>query len=213
MSDTAPLAAHHLPEHHLEDPAVLVVLDLRGRIDPNRRHEPRLGAIGCRGDDLGLLSRRGTAREARDVERLVSREPERRGRLARAELQRQDAQPNEVAAVDPLEALGDDRADAEESWSLRRPVPRRTAAVLLAGEHDERNALVAIAECGVVDRHPVAAREVRRPRTLGVGRELVAKTYVGERPPHHHLVVAATRAVAVELALLDAVVDEVPARG
>src|SRR3546814_5025267 len=48
------------------------------------------------------------------VEGLEARHPETRGRLPRQELQREDPQPDEVAAVDPLEALGDHRADAEE---------------------------------------------------------------------------------------------------
>ena len=56
------------------------------------------------------------------------------------ELQRQDAHTDEVAAVDALEALGDRRTDALQERSLRRPIARRTAPVLLAGDDDQRRA-------------------------------------------------------------------------
>ena len=55
--------------------------------------------------------------------------------------------------------------------------------------------------------------EVAGEAALGAGRELVAQPDVGERAADHHLVVAAARAVGVEVALLDAVLGEVPARG
>ncbi len=44
---------------------------------------------------------------------------------------------------------------------------------------------------------------------LGARRELVAQTDIGERAAHHHFVVTAPRAVAVEVGGLDAAVDEV----
>jgi hypothetical protein len=58
--------------------------------------------------------------------------------------------------VDALEALGDDRADAEQVGALRRPVARGARAVLLAGEDDERRALGLVLHRGVVDRHLLA---------------------------------------------------------
>ena len=41
-------------------------------------------------------------------------------------------------------------------------------------------------------------------------RQQVAQADVGERAAHHHLVVAAARAVGVEVARLDAVLDQIP---
>ena len=41
--------------------------------------------------------------------------------------------------MDALEALGDDGLDAEHHRTLGGPVTRRASAVLLAGQHDERN--------------------------------------------------------------------------
>ena len=46
---------------------------------------------------------------------------------------------------------------------------------------------------------------MRRPAALGPGRELVAQADVGQRPAHHHLVIAAARAVGVEVARRDPV--------
>ena len=113
--------------------------------------------------------------------------------------------------MDALVALRDHRAHAEQVRPLRRPVARRARSVLLAGEHDERDAFGAVALGGVEDRHLLARRDVHRPRSLGPGHELVAEADVRERAAHHHLVVAAPRAVRVEVLALDAVLDEVAA--
>ncbi len=64
-------------------------------------------------------------------------------RLAGRELERQHPHADEVRAVDALVALGQHRAHAEQQRALRRPVARRTRAVLLARDHDERNTFIA----------------------------------------------------------------------
>ena len=130
-------------------------------------------------------------------------------RLAVQELERQDAHHQEVRAVDPLVRLRDHRAHAEQVRPLRRPVARRARAVLLAGEHDRRHAFGAVAARDVEDRAFLAVGEMHRPRSLAALDELVAEADVRERAAHHHLVVAAPRAVRVELAPLDAVLDQV----
>ena len=60
---------------------------------------------------------------------------------------------------------------------------------------------------GVVDRRRLAVGQVHREAALGAGREPVAQPDVRERAPHHHFVVAAPRAVGVEVERLDAVLD------
>ena len=60
---------------------------------------------------------------------------------------------------------------------------------------------------GVVDRHRLAVGQVARPAALGARRHAVAQADVGERAAHHHLVVAAARAVRVEVARRHAVRD------
>ena len=66
-------------------------------------------------------------------------------RLAVRELQRQHAHADEVRAVDALVGLGDDGADAQQRGALGRPVARGAGAVLLAGQHDQRDALGRVA--------------------------------------------------------------------
>src|SRR3990170_1174269 len=110
--------------------------------------------------DLDLLPRRDRPREPSDREGLRPGEPERCRGLPIQELQGQHAHPDEVAAVDPLVALGDHGPHPEKRRPLGGPVPGRPAAVLLARQHDERDALAPVAECGVVDGHALAARPV-----------------------------------------------------
>ena len=156
----------------------------------------------------GHLARLGVV-DAGDREQLAAGEPERLRVLAVGILEREHAHHQQVRAVDPLVALGDHRADAEQLRALRRPVARGARAVLLAGQHDQRRALGAVALGDVEDRALLAARHVHGPRALAAGHEQVAQAHVRERPAHHHLVVAAAGAVRVELAALDAVLDQV----
>src|SRR5439155_16295120 len=94
--------------------------------------------------------------QAADRERLLAGEAEARGVLTRLVLQREDAHPYEVRAMDALEGLRDDRPHAEEQRTLRRPVTRAARAVLLACEYDERRAIALVAHRCVVDHHLVA---------------------------------------------------------
>ena len=115
------------------------------------------------------------------------------------ELQRQHAHADEVRPVDPLEALGEHGAHAEQSRALRRPVTRRAGAVLLAGDDDERHAFGLVADGGVEDGRLLAIGQVQRHAALGLRNEVVADAGVGEGPADHDLVVAASRPVGVEL--------------
>ena len=93
--------------------------------------------------------------------------------------------------MDPLVALRDHRADAQQVRPLRRPVARRARAVLHPGQHDRRHAVGEVALGGLEDRHLVPGREMHRPRPFRAGNEQVPQTDVRERAAHHHLVVAA----------------------
>ena len=148
---------------------------------------------------------RGQVGHAGDRERLAPGEAQRRGALARQELERQHAHAHEVGAVDPLVALGDDGADAQERGALGRPVARGAGAVLLAGEEHQRHALVAVAHRRVVDEGLLAVGQVERVRPLLALDEPVAQPDVAEGAAHHHLVVAAPGPVRVEVERRDAV--------
>ena len=129
-----------------------------------------------------------------------------------AELERQDAHADEVRAVDALVALGDHGADAQELRPLGRPVARRARAVLLARQDDQRDPSGVVALGRLEDRRHLAVGQVAGEAPLGPGRQLVAEADVGEGPADHHLVVAAARAVGVEVEDVDAVLDQVLAR-
>ena len=95
----------------------------------------------------------------------------------------------------------------------------RAGAVLLAAEDDGRRALRDVAHRRVVDEHLLARRLEQRDaaflaRAVGTRRQhQVLDAHVGERAAHHHLVVAAARAVAVEIGLHHAVLDQPLAGG
>jgi hypothetical protein len=80
--------------------------------------------------------------DAGEGEGLLAGEAEGLGVLALRELEREDAHADEVGAVDALVGLGDDGLDAEEGRALGRPVTGRAGAVLLAGQDDQRDALL-----------------------------------------------------------------------
>ena len=125
-----------------------------------------------------------------------------------------NAHADQVRAVDALEALGDHGAHAEQVRALGRPVARRAGAVFLAGENDERNALVLVAHGGVVDEHPLARGMVDGVAALDhvaalVLHHLVLDADIGEGAAHHDFVVAAPRAVLVEVGDRDLVLLQV----
>ena len=107
--------------------------------------------------------------------------------------------------MDPLEALGDDEADAQQRRPLGRPVARRARAVLATGEDAEGRAFGRVAHRDVVDESLVTVGQVDRIRPLLVVDEPVAQPDVGERAARHHLVVTTSRAIRVELQRADAV--------
>ena len=136
-----------------------------------------------------------------DVDHLLAGDAERLAVHAFLEDQRQHAHADQVRAMDALETLDDDRLDAEQQRALRRPVARRAGAVFLAAEHHQRHALGLVAHRRVIDRHLLAGRQMLGHAAFDVGQHLVADADVGERAAHHDLVVAAPRAVAVEILL------------
>src|SRR5687768_18382439 len=153
-----------------------------------------------------------------DLERADAGQSEARAVLAALEHQGQHAHADQVAAVDALEALGDDGFDAEQVRALRGPVARAAHAVILAGEDDERDAVLLVALAGFVDARDLVAElaglaEVTGDAALGAGGKEVAQADVGERAARHHAVVAAAAAVAVEVEHAHAALLEELARG
>ena len=115
--------------------------------------------------------------------------------------------------MDPLVALGDHGAHAEQLGALRRPIARRSGPVLATRDHDERGALGLVAHRCVVDEQLLAVGEVDGVRPLLARHEGVPQPDVRERAAHHHLVMAAPRAIRVELERADVPLLEPVARG
>ena len=108
--------------------------------------------------------------------------------------------------MDPLVALGDHRAHAEQlgpfaAQSRDEPEPYSLPAMTISGVP-----LLLVPDGRVVDRHLLAGRDMDGPRALAARDEQVLEADVRERPSHHHLV-PAPRAVGVEVFPLDTVLD------
>src|SRR2546422_582695 len=113
----------------LEDPSMPVVLQLLWRVDSHCHGELNARTFGPNGLDHQLLAARKSFREhsseSRDLEHCFSGQPQTLRRLVGQELQRQDSHPHQVGPVDPLVALRNHGAHAEQPRSFGRPVARR----------------------------------------------------------------------------------------
>src|SRR5215470_10336204 len=202
-------SSDQLTQHVRQDAAMPVVIDLDRRIYAQLHRNLFSGAVRAAYDQLDILLRLDPAAEPGDVEGFRAVEVERLRADAFFELQRQHAHSDQVAAVNALEALGDDRSHAQQSRPFRRPIARAARAVLLAGDYDQRRPFGLILHRGVVDAHLLAARIMSRHAAFHAGDHQVLDAHVGERAARHDAVVAATRAVAVEVGHVDALPDQV----
>src|SRR5882672_8898877 len=126
----------HFAQHVRQNAAVAHVLDFFGRVDSRQYLE--LARVAAVVDPYGeLLAPRDARRQPFDRVALAPRKPEALARLAVGELQRQHAHPDQVAAMDPLEALRDYRPHAEQLRALGGPIARASRAILLARDHDQ----------------------------------------------------------------------------
>src|SRR5438105_14854775 len=131
----------------MQQAAVAEILNLSLRVQASEQVQALALAVAAADRAVEVAPRRHAAANAGDVDHLIAFEPERLSRYAGGELERQHAHADEVRAVDALEALGDDRTHPEEPGALCGPVARRAGAVLGAGDHHERYALLAITRC------------------------------------------------------------------
>src|SRR6202165_6175907 len=106
----------------MQDAAVLEIIELFQRIDAGDQRYALEGAVEP--DDFRdqALMRFELAGDAADRHRLVAPDAERLPRRALLQPQRQDPPAHTVHAVNALERLGDDRADAEQRRALGGPV-------------------------------------------------------------------------------------------
>ena len=91
-----------------------IVVQLGQRVDPGADHEAGVASVFSHGPAAdGPAGNEGG--EAFHVESLVTGETELTPPRSSLELERQDAHTHEVAPMDPLEALGEDHAHAEQA--------------------------------------------------------------------------------------------------
>ena len=113
--------------------------------------------------------------------------------------------------MDALEALRDDGAHAEKrvpfaAQSREEPVPYSLPAKITSGTRSR-----AIAHRRVVDRHLIAGGIVDGDAAFDARHHLVLDADIGEGAAHHHFVIAAPRAVGVEVEPGAPVLDEINA--
>ena len=115
------LPLHKVPQNLVKNSAVAVVLDFHRGVDAAGGDEVDFVAVSLAGGDFHSLTRLQGVIES-DLEGLGAVEVERLAAFAFPVLEWQDAHADQVRAVDTLEALGDDAADAEQVSPLGRPV-------------------------------------------------------------------------------------------
>ena len=192
---------------------MLVVVNFDGRINAAADSDILHRAVLARDLEREVLLRFDVRVEADDVVGLGAVELQGLRGGAFLELQRQHAHANEVAAMDAFEALRHDSLDAQQIGSFRRPIARRAGAVFLAGQNDERRFLRLIFYRGVVDADLFAGRLQLGHAAFHAGHHQVFDADVGKGATRHHPVVAAARAVAIEIFHRDAVLDEIFSSG
>src|SRR4030095_12880916 len=189
-----------------------IVIQLRGCIDTAEDFELGNFAI-ITGRLYGeFLSQLESGRYASHIELFESRQTEGLKFLTGPELQGHNPRADQVAAVNTLKALRNRRFDAEEPRSFGRPVAGGAGAVFFAGDDDQRNAFLLILHGCVVNRHLLLIRQMYGHSALGSRRQKILEPDVGEGATHHDFMVAAPRAVLVEVFLRYVIVGEIARR-
>ena len=176
-----------------------VVLNFYWRVDTQCHQDFFSLAMGTMNDQGDVLPRLGTGAETGEVEHFTAVELERLSAHAYFELTGQDSHTDEIAAVYALEALRNYCADPKESRALRRPVARTARAIFLPGEDYEGGASRLILHSCIIDTQLFAAWLKSRDAAFSAREHEVLDAHVGERPPGHHAIIPAARAVTVKI--------------
>src|ERR1700722_6699891 len=100
--------------------------------------------------------------------------------------------------MDAFEAFRNHRAHTKQACALRRPIARRTAAVVAARNHDHGLPFRPIALRGGEHGHRLIARLMTGEAALALRNEFVLDAWIGKGAAHYHLVVRATADIAAE---------------
>src|SRR6202035_1498105 len=105
-------------------------------------------------------------------------------------------------------ALGDDGRDCQQTRTFGCPVARRARAIFFARKNNQRRPRSLIFLACVEDRHFLIGGQVPCESSVDIS-QLVAQADVGKSPAYHHFVIAAPRAVGVEVGGLDAMLLQI----
>src|SRR5579864_9336810 len=97
--------------------------------------------------------------------------------------------------MDAFEGFRDNRLDAEQIRPFGGPIARRTRAVLLTGEDNQRRSVGRVLSRSIVDGELLVAWQIARESAFDAGHKRVAQPDVRKRSAHHHLVIAPPSAV------------------
>src|SRR5262245_30359093 len=202
-----------IAQHILQDPAVPEVVEFVQRIDAADHRHVLHGPVAERDPGIHLLARLDAVQTI-DRDRLVALQLERSPGSAFLEDKGDDTHAHQIRAMDALEGLRNNGADAKQFGPLGRPVARRAIAVFNPGEDHQRHAFLTVLHGGVIDRHFLFRGIVDRiaPFAAVLAKHVISDADVGEGAAHHDLMIAAAGAVLVEVRHADAVIDEVFAR-
>ena len=106
----------------MQDAAVAVIFELVEGIDAAQQRNALQRTIAGNDFRRQLLPRLQIALQPANRYRLVTLQPQRRPRRAVLEGEWLHTHPDQVGAMDTLEALADHGADAEQPGAFRRPV-------------------------------------------------------------------------------------------
>ncbi|MDX6694663.1 MAG: hypothetical protein QOF02_2266 [Blastocatellia bacterium] len=193
------LLLEQLAQNEGENAAVLVVVQFYRRVNAQGDGNFFGRAALASNDERDVLSRPDAVFKAGDVERLRAIESERLRARPFLELTRQDAHADQIAAMNALEALRDDGLHAEQARAFGRPVTRTARAVFVARKDDERNVRRLIMNRSVVDAHLLVDGLQASHAAFDAGNHQIPDADVGERAAHHHMMIAAPRAVGFEI--------------
>ena len=111
--------------------------------------------------------------------------------------------------MNAFEALGNHSPDTQKTGPFSRPVAARPRAIFLAGKNDERNIAFLIQHGRIIDRHDFPRRLMFRHAPFSARRHLIADPNIGKGTPHHHFVIAAPRAIRVEVRFFNFVSSQI----
>src|SRR5439155_19864158 len=118
------VSPNQLPQHVLQDAPVLVILNLKRRIDSRHGLECFLFSFVVAYVNPNHHSGSYAGCDSLDIKNLKPRQAEVFGVLFWPELQRKYSHADEVAPMNALETLGQYRLDAEKAGAFCGPIPR-----------------------------------------------------------------------------------------